>query len=145
MVFIPDGLNFQDGYALAMLQNGFAIASLENEYQVVIAVYNQMDTLENGRQIAAAIEALGRYRLALAAERGVAADRDLRLIGHSNGAISGESALGELSPERTYRQCLRGAFPQGSLPLHGGAMAWTRCAIRNGPGSHAARVNKRGQ
>ncbi|MBI4802769.1 MAG: hypothetical protein HY796_09640 [Elusimicrobia bacterium] len=89
VVFIPGiGLNFQDAYALA---------GLNDTYQFVIAVYNQRYTLnDNGKQTADAVETLMRYRLALAQDRGIKTDRELRLIGHSFGGLVGQLALANL-------------------------------------------------
>ncbi|MCX5789351.1 MAG: hypothetical protein NTX64_12710, partial [Elusimicrobia bacterium] len=58
VVFIPGiSLNLQDAHEIAVL---------DGPYQVVIAVYNQRSTLEeNSKELADALKALGRYRLAL--------------------------------------------------------------------------------
>ncbi|MBI4346286.1 MAG: hypothetical protein HY553_05500 [Elusimicrobia bacterium] len=89
MVFIPGiGLNFQDAHALARA---------EDSYQVVFAIYNQRLALAtHGEQVATALEALVRYRADLARARGLAADRELRLLGHSYGGLVGQLAIGRL-------------------------------------------------
>ncbi|MBU2573175.1 MAG: GPI inositol-deacylase [Elusimicrobia bacterium] len=89
VVFIPGiGLNYQDAYALARLND---------TYQFVIVNYNQKYTLnDNGRQVAEAVEALMRYRIALAEARGIKTDRELRLIGHSFGGLVGQLMLANL-------------------------------------------------
>lgn len=105
VVFIPGiGLNYQDAYALAQL---------DDTYQFVIANYNQKYTLtDNGRQVADALEALMRHRIALGEARGIRTDRELRLIGHSYGGLVGQLALANLVRKGLVHDGPGGLFPK---------------------------------
>ena len=76
------------------------LAELSDTYQVVVGVYDTSgDARDGGLKLATALDALTSYRQALSCERGVAPDRDLRIVAHSMGGIAWTFALEKLKDE----------------------------------------------